>query len=147
MDSERSGAALLVFWNFLAIGGVFLKPLCVWKYHAVKWELGVGFVRMLNVIILKISSLSRILTFQMQMLILCDIFRSAVYYLAETLMSEPFLDEEYVAKASVINSWNWKLETFRDGLFFIFLFPWQNFAYPLMNFNDRIISTAFCGSL
>lgn len=67
----------------------------------------------------KISSLSRILTFQMQMLILGDIFRCAVYYLAETLMSGQFLDEEYVAKASVINPGDWKLKTFRDGLFFV----------------------------
>lgn len=37
------------------------------------------------------------------MQILCDIFRSAVYYLADTLMSEQFLEEEYVTKASVIN--------------------------------------------
>lgn len=50
----------------------------------------------------EISSSSRILTFQMQMLILCGIFRSSVYYLAELLMSEQFLDEEYVTKASVI---------------------------------------------
>lgn len=51
-------------------------------------------------------------------------------------MSEQFLEEEYIAKASLINPGDWKLEIFEMGLFgfFFFLFPLTEFCVCINEF-------------
>lgn len=81
---DLDAAALLVWWNFLDFGGVFLG-ITVSENTTHEMKTWGWFSRNApNDNFEKISSSSRILTLQMQMLILGDIFRCAVYYLAET---------------------------------------------------------------